>query len=292
MIGLLGSTHCIGMCGGIVGALNVGLGQAGRQTKLARTAHHLTYNTGRILSYTVAGTLAGFVGAQATRFSLDTALPLGRVIAGLFMVALGLYLAGWWHAIGGMEKVGLHLWRFIEPVGRRFLPATNPLQVFGLGLIWGWLPCGLVYSALALAVVSASPRQGALLMLGFGLGTLPMLLAMGSLAAQLRKLVHYPIVRRLTGALIILFGAYTCVTAFTDNAHHHAGGERRIQDSRHRQRDRVDAMPLQPPRRAKPRFSQLPISSSKPGGGRCSRDSPPGPGGRAPFASRFTQALM
>jgi hypothetical protein len=210
------------MCGGIVGALNLGLAQSGGATRLSRIAHHFTYNAGRILSYTFAGALAGLIGGQATRFESGTALPVGSMIAGLVMIALGLYLAGWWRAIGGVEKAGLHIWRYIEPWGRRFLPARTPWQVFGIGLVWGWLPCGLVYSALALAVVSASPRQGALLMLGFGVGTLPMLLGMGNFAGHLRKLVQYPVVRQITGALIMLFGAYTCVTAFSDDGHRHS----------------------------------------------------------------------
>jgi sulfite exporter TauE/SafE len=221
-IGLLGSTHCIGMCGGIVGALNVGLPQSRRQSRLPRMMHHLTYNTGRIMSYTLAGALAGLIGAQATRFSAGAAIPIGRVIAGLLMIALGLYLAGWWHGIRGIEKAGLHIWRVIEPMGRRFTPSKNPLHVFGLGLVWGWLPCGLVYSALALAMTSASPQHGALLMLGFGLGTLPMLLAMGTVAGQLRKIMQHTIVRRITGTVILLFGAYTCVTAFNEDRHHHS----------------------------------------------------------------------
>jgi len=229
-IGLLGSTHCAGMCGGIVGALNVGLRQSRRQSQLARVAHHLTYNTGRIASYTFAGALAGLIGNQATKYSAATALPAGRVIAGLFMIALGLYLAGWWHGIKGFDKAGLPLWRLIEPMGRRFIPPRNPLHVFGLGLVWGWLPCGLVYSALALAMTSASSRSGALLMLGFGLGTLPMLLAMGSVAGQLRKIMQHTTVRRITGVIIMLFGAYTCVTAFSEYGHHHSAGNHGIME--------------------------------------------------------------
>ena len=221
-IGLLGSTHCIGMCGGIVGALNIGLGQSRRQSQLSRITHHLTYNTGRIVSYMFAGGLAGLVGNQAARYSAGTALPTGRVIAGLFMIALGLYLAGWWHGIKKLENAGMHIWKVIEPVGRRFIPPRNPLHVFGLGLVWGWLPCGLVYSALALAMTSASPRQGILLMLGFGIGTLPMLLAMGSVAGQLRRIMQHTIFRRITGTVIIVFGVYTCVTAFNEYGHHHS----------------------------------------------------------------------
>jgi len=220
MIGLLGSIHCVGMCGGIVGALNAGLGPS-RRSQLSLVAHHLTYNAGRILSYAIAGALAGLMGSLAIKFSLGTALPVGRLIAGLFMIALGLYLAGWWYALTAIEKAGLHIWRRIEPLGRRFLPAETPARAFGLGLVWGWLPCGLVYSALALSMASASAGQGALIMLGFGLGTLPMLLAMGSVAGRLLGLVRRPAMRQIVGASIILFGVYTCVSAFAAYRAHH-----------------------------------------------------------------------
>ncbi len=220
-IGLFGSSHCIGMCGGIVGVLNTGLPQSRRPSRLWGMTHHLAYNTGRIASYTSAGALAGLVGSQATGFFADAAIPAGRVIAGLFMIVLGLYLADWWHGIKRIDRVGAGLWKYIEPLGRRFIPPKNTRQVFALGLVWGWLPCGLVYSALALAMVSATPRSGALLMLGFGLGTLPMLLALGSVAGQLRRIVQHPVVRRITGTLIVLFGVYTCVTAFNSDKHRH-----------------------------------------------------------------------
>jgi len=225
MIGLLGSVHCIGMCGGIVGALNIAPSAAQRDSRLNRLAHHLIYNSGRILSYMLIGALMGFIGAQTSRLSTEALLPIGGVIAGLFMIALGLYLAGWWYGIQVLERAGMRVWKIIEPLGRRFIPARTRLHVFGLGLVWGWLPCGLVYSALALAMVSASPVQGAWIMLGFGLGTLPMLLAMGHAAQYLRKIVRQPMVRRLVGTLIILFGVYTFVTAFSKKEHHHGARE-------------------------------------------------------------------
>lgn len=221
LIGLLGSTHCVGMCGGIVGALNAGLPES-RQTLPSLAAHHVTYNAGRILSYVFAGVIAGLFGAQAAKFGLQTIIPIGAIIAGLVMIALGLYLAGLSHAITVIEKAGLHIWRRIQPLGQRFLPAKTPARAFGLGLVWGWLPCGLVYSALVLAIVSASPAQGAVVMLGFGLGTLPMLFAMGGVAGKLLAIVRRPVTRRIVGASIVLFGVYTCFTAFAIHGHHHA----------------------------------------------------------------------
>lgn len=221
MIGLLGSTHCLGMCGGIVGALNAGSPKPIR-SYASRAAHHFSYNAGRIMSYVFAGTLAGLAGALISHSALGTVVPIGRLIAGLFMIALGLYLAGWPQIINWLEKLGIHIWKRIEPLGRRFLPAKTPLHAFGLGLVWGWLPCGLVYSALALAIASASPGQGALIMLGFGLGTLPMLLAMGGAADYLLKLVRKPVMRQAAGACVVLFGIYTCFIALSGHGHQHA----------------------------------------------------------------------
>ncbi len=219
MIGLLGSPHCLGMCGGIVGALNVGSLDSAPSYAM-RAAHYFFYNSGRITTYVLAGTLAGLAGALISQSVLGTVVPIGRLIAGLFMIVLGFYLAGWSQVVTWLEKAGFHIWKRIEPFGRRFLPARNPLQSFGLGLVWGWLPCGLVYSALALAIVSASPGQGALIMLGFGLGTLPMLLAMGSAADFLLRLTRKPLMRQAAGACIVLFGVYTCVAAFSRHGHH------------------------------------------------------------------------
>ncbi len=216
-IGLLGLTHCLGMCGGIVGALDAGIGTA-KSAPRSKMAFHLAYNTGRIASYCFAGILAGLLGSLAATASYGNAVPIGRLIAGLMMIALGLYLAGWWQIITSIEKIGQRLWSRIEPISRQFLPVETPVQALGLGLVWGWLPCGLVYSALVLAMASASPAQGAWVMFGFGLGTLPALLSFGLFATALTKWVRQPMIRQLAGLIIVLFGVYTFVTAF--DAHH------------------------------------------------------------------------
>ena len=127
-IGFLGSTHCIGMCGGIVGALNAGLPQTSRQPRFTPIAYHITYNAGQILSYSVAGGLAGLIGAQSSKIPLETVLPLGGLIAGLFMIVLGLYLAGWQRAFAWIESAGGHLWKYVQPLVKRFLPVNTPIH--------------------------------------------------------------------------------------------------------------------------------------------------------------------
>ncbi|MBL8417488.1 MAG: sulfite exporter TauE/SafE family protein [Dechloromonas sp.] len=201
LVGLLGGTHCVGMCGGIVGALSLGAP--------ARWSMHLAYNAGRIISYAAAGALAGVLGAAS--LSLDGQAPVRLtlyLLANLMLVALGLYLLGVTRALAFTERAGQHLWRLIQPLTRRFLPARTIAQAFPLGLLWGWLPCGLVYSALATALSAGSPERGALLMLAFGLGTLPNLLLAGILLARLNEFVRRPVVRIASGLLVLGFGIY------------------------------------------------------------------------------------
>lgn len=203
LVALLGGVHCVGMCGGIVGALTLGLPQADRTRE--RLPFLLAYNAGRILSYTAAGALVGGVGAVAGNLSrLYAAQLVLQLVAALFMIVLGLYVAGWWNGLLRVEQIGGRLiWQRLQPLGRRLLPVQTPARAFQLGLLWGWLPCGLVYSVLIWSVAAGSAGQGAALMLSFGLGTLPTLMAMGTFAAVLTVWVRRPAVRQVAGGLII-----------------------------------------------------------------------------------------
>jgi hypothetical protein len=212
VIGLLGGTHCIGMCGGIVSALSLGAA--------SRPALHLAYNLGRIASYALAGAIAGGLGAAS--LALPTQLPMRIVLyllANLMLVALGLYLMGITRALAFSERFGQRLWRHVQPLSRRFLPARTVTQAFPLGLLWGWLPCGLVYSALVTALASGSARQGAAMMLAFGAGTLPNLLLAGLLALRLKEYAAKAAVRFTAGLLVLAFGAYGLFAALRMVAH-------------------------------------------------------------------------
>jgi sulfite exporter TauE/SafE len=201
LVGLLGGTHCVGMCGGIVGALSMGVP--------ARWSMHLAYNGGRILSYAAAGSIAGALGAAS--MGLEGQVPVRLIlyfVANLMLVALGLYLLGITRALAFTERAGQALWLRLQPLTRRFLPARSAAQAFPLGLLWGWLPCGLVYSALAMALTAGSAGRGALMMLAFGLGTLPNLLLAGMLLARLNEFVRRPVVRTFSGLLVLGFGIY------------------------------------------------------------------------------------
>jgi len=207
LIGLLGSTHCIGMCGGIVGALTMGLPEGARRSTSRLLPYLLVYNSGRLLSYTLVGLLLGMLSASAGSLFQIGRFPLGGIVGGLFMVALGIYIGGWWQTMAPLERLGSHFWRLIEPLGRRFMPVRSLPQALGLGLLWGWLPCGLVYSTLGWAATSADMMKTAMLMLAFGAGTLPMLLVMGGLAERLQRFTRNKITRYVAGILLIAFGA-------------------------------------------------------------------------------------
>jgi sulfite exporter TauE/SafE len=201
LVGLLGGTHCAGMCGGIVGALSMQAAQ-GR----AALPIHLAYNFGRIASYVIAGAVAGTVG-----YAFGNLLPVQRglyLFASLMLVALGFYLLGATQALAAVERGGQWLWRRVQPATRRFMPVRGPAQAFPLGMLWGWLPCGLVYSALTTALASGSALRGALAMLAFGLGTLPNLLLAGLLLARFRRFAQARATRIVSGLLVLTFGLY------------------------------------------------------------------------------------
>lgn len=207
LVGLLGGLHCVGMCGGILGALSLGARPGG--TGLALLPMQLAYNLGRIGSYTLAGALMGALGAVLTQLgSIHTAQRVLYALAALILIGLGLYLGGWWRGLAQIERLGGGLWRLLEPLGRRFLPVRRVSQAFGLGLVWGWLPCGLVYSVLTWAASSGSALRGALVLFAFGLGTLPNLLAMGLATGALAHWSRNPWVRRLAGLLVLGFGIH------------------------------------------------------------------------------------
>lgn len=209
LVGLSGGAHCFGMCGGIVGALTLGLPARSDGWLGGKLPLLLSYNCGRLLSYTLAGALAGGVGAWTTHLlAVQRTQLVLQLIAAVFLIVLGLYLTGWWQGLTRLEQAGRQVWRWIEPLGRRWLPVRTPARALGIGLIWGWLPCGLVYSVLVWALSAGGAWNGGLLMLSFGLGTLPALLAMGTFAAVLAEFARRTWVRWLLGALVISFGFY------------------------------------------------------------------------------------
>ena len=233
VVGLAGSIHCAGMCGGIITAISATApkpvaviphrrtaAQAGIHRTRARTlsmdsrlrgndvAYVISYNAGRISSYMLAGAMAGGLAGGARSMASLAGVQLGFYwLANAMLVALGLYLMNAWRGLAVLEQGGRALWQHIAPLTKTFLPADTPAKAFALGGLWGWLPCGMVYSVLAVALLSGSAADGAAVMLAFGLGTLPMLTGLGLLGARLHQAMQRRPVRIACGLLVLGFGA-------------------------------------------------------------------------------------
>jgi len=207
-MGLLGSTHCAGMCGGIVSALSLSIAPEQRNSSARLSGILILYNIGRILSYTIAGWLIASLGSSAADLGSGIELRRGFVLlSALVMIALGLYLTGWWSgAILAIEKVGALVWSRISPLANSFIPLRTMPQALIAGMLWGWLPCGLVYTALIWTLSASSSLEGALIMATFGVGTLPAMLSLGYISKTVIAQLQRRWVRQLTGTVVIGFG--------------------------------------------------------------------------------------
>jgi sulfite exporter TauE/SafE len=231
IIGLLGSGHCIGMCGGITSMLTSALHARSTEKKLncgnlltpnknsintpsySKFTLSLFYNIGRISSYAIIGAIVGFSGSLAAK---NIGVPLAglRLVAGLFLVFLGLYLGQWLMWLGHIEQLGKGLWSKISPLTKKVIPVNTPIKALSLGGIWGWLPCGLVYSTLTWSLASGDALSGAGIMFFFGLGTLPALLTLSMSFEVINKILKNVIFRKLMALLIIIYGLYTVSLAY------------------------------------------------------------------------------
>ncbi len=201
--GLLGSAHCFGMCAGISGlfAVNQQVTSLERHVPMA-----VVYNAGRMMSYALLGVFVAALGKTFVEAIPRLAAPV-RLASGLLIVIVGLQVAFDWRFLAPVEKAGARLWSRIAPAAKSLLPVTSLPRALGLGLLWGWLPCGLVYSVLLIAATTANPAIGGLVMLAFGLGTLPAMIATGIGAAKISQFMTR---RRLgAGLLIVLLGLAT-----------------------------------------------------------------------------------
>jgi len=240
MMGVLGSVgHCVGMCGGIMGAMTMNVSERRRETLVQIGPFLLAYNLGRIFSYAIAGIIAGLLGSGLFLvIEMETARRISSTIAGLFLLALGLYLAGWWRGLQLVERLGQSIWRRIQPLTRAILPINHPGKAFVSGILWGWLPCGLVYTALAGALAVGDPLQGALLMLSFGLGTLPVMLLVGTASQRLGSLTSHSLVRQIFGSVMIVAGVLVATGLAGLPGHSgHSGHTKQVTDSSRQQVD-------------------------------------------------------
>jgi len=208
LMGLLGGVHCLSMCGGVVGMLTASLPEQVRSDSKQISLYHFNYNLGRILSYILLGAVFGLIGELLSNMlQMSVFDKVLRIFSGVLMIMVGFYIANWYMGIQALEKIGAKLWAVLQPITKRFLPVKNLKSAFLVGLFWGGIPCGLVYGALSFAIVSGSAVQGGMIMLAFGLGTLPSLLLMAGFSLKLSEAIKRPIVRKFSGALIIILGS-------------------------------------------------------------------------------------
>ncbi len=215
LVGIMGAGHCIGMCGGLVGALSANIPQkSGSNTLVDQLGYLFSYNSGRIISYASAGALVGLsTNALGLLFDVDLYLLVLRIFAGIMMIITGLYIAQIWSGVVQIERLGKGLWKLVSPIANRFIPIKSKPHAFIAGGLWGWLPCGLVYSMLTWAVAAGNALDGALIMAAFGLGTLPALLSAGVAASTFSRWVQKGAVKKVSGMLLIGFGLQTLYVA-------------------------------------------------------------------------------
>ena len=212
LLGAASGVHCVGMCGGIVAAFSSQRISFGTSTR--EWPRQLAFNAGRITSYALAGAAAGALGSGLLMTRALPAQTALLVIANLILILVGLQLAGKGAALARLEALGAPLWRRLQPAAARLLSGKEFSKVYSAGLLWGWLPCGLVYGALVLAAAaSSSPAEGALAMLAYGLGTLPWLMAAGLAAARMRSWFTRRAVRAAAGTAVLSFGLYGVASA-------------------------------------------------------------------------------
>ncbi len=218
IIGLLGSGHCLGMCSGIASAIT--FAEKKKQNRISSVLAVVLYNIGRVCSYSIAGFIvAGSGSALVVLIGGKEALIYLRIFAAILMLFLALYISRIWFGLAKIEQAGQFIWRFIKPMAQYFIPLKHPLFAFPLGFLWGWLPCGLVYSTLALAASSGTSMNGALYMIGFGLGTMPAMLSVGSISHQLKYYLNHYLFRYGSGLLLAIFAFQTFYIAIKQLLH-------------------------------------------------------------------------
>lgn len=222
LLGLFSTVHCLAMCGSVIGALTLSLPQEVRESQRRMLPYVFNYNLGRILSYAMAGAIVGLLSSPLAHIDGHTTL---RYLSIVVMIGMGFYLAGWFPKFAKMERLGAPIWRWLQPIGQRLLPVKAFSQAFWLGVVWGWLPCGLVYAALAVAATVGDPTQAALVMLSFGAGTLPAVMGAGLFTGLLASLARSKSMRQIAGVSIIVMA----LSSLFWPTHDHGGGHHQIE---------------------------------------------------------------
>lgn len=218
IMGLVGSGHCFGMCGGIGSALGMLNQEAGGQTLLRLVG----FNVGRISSYALAGLVLGTLSFSVGAIAPEAKLAL-RIFAGVMLIMMAAYVGRWWMGLTKLEQIGAKLWNIVNPVARQMLPIDTFPKAIAVGLLWGWLPCGLVYSALAWSAGAMDPAWSALLMLCFGLGTVPMMFGASFFAQGISTFLNKAWVRHCLALFLLVFAFWGIFNAIQHSQQGHAG---------------------------------------------------------------------
>lgn len=210
LAGLLGSGHCFGMCGGIAGSLGALSGGGTEKRALIRPA--VQFNLGRLLGYAVLGAIAaGVIGAVGEIVSLKSYARYFRVVTAIMVLVIGLSFIIDWRGLAILEKGGAGIWKRIMPLAAKISQRNDWIGRTGLGICWGFLPCGLVYTVLMTAASTANALTGALTMFAFGLGTAPAMLGLTVAAPALATFLNDRLVRRIVGFSLIVLAVWMVI---------------------------------------------------------------------------------
>jgi hypothetical protein len=203
LAGLLGGAHCAAMCGGIATGFSAMAARGGLLPAVES-------NLGRVGGYVIAGGVAGGVGRGIVQVARLDWLMFGlRMLVGVVLIVVALRLLDRRGRFGFLSRPGVGIWPLLRPFQKRLFPADTHLKRVGLGVLWGWLPCGLSTTVLAAAWLQASAVNGALTMAAFGLGTLPVMLPLTWSGARLGQWLQEPRRRLAAASIVLLAGILT-----------------------------------------------------------------------------------
>jgi uncharacterized protein len=226
LAGIAGSAHCLVMCGGISGALSM-RSRAFMHSPRGAWRESSLYHAGRLGGYATAGALFGLFGASLQSLvDLPLLATIARLAAGSLLVLVAVRVLSGLNVLSWIERLGARFWKLLQPLAKQAVGSRSPARSLVLGLLWGWLPCGLVYSMLLFAALSGNAVRGAGVMLAFGAGTLPAMLIASVAAAHLSRAVAVRGGRQLSGAILLVFGLWLAWAALPfENHSHHASGQ-------------------------------------------------------------------
>lgn len=212
LTGLLGASHCLAMCGGIACLLGT---RSSKHSTRSAAISALLFNTGRVTSYALAGFVVAGSLSQIARVADSTKMLMAlHWIAALMMILLGIHLMRFWSVLAPLERAGQLLWRPIQPHASRMLGSQSTWSALPLGMLWGWLPCGLVYSTLTLAAAQTNAAKGALVMACFGAGTFTIMCFAVMFGSKIQAFAKHRALQIISGLLVVSLGVNQLVKLF------------------------------------------------------------------------------